>query len=123
VGVPQLTAAQHAALDRLDEVLRRPDLMYTMQLAPGDMQILNNHVTLHSRTEFEDYDDPALKRTLFRLWLAPPDSRRLPESWRPAYRAVEAGTVRGGIIGQAYDETRRDYELRQADDLGMRVAV
>jgi len=47
--------------------------MYAMYLQPGDMQILNNHVTLHARTEFEDYDDPVRKRCLFRLWLAPPD--------------------------------------------------
>ena len=118
-GVPPLTDRHWQALERLDDVLRRPDLMYTMYLRPGDMQILNNHVTLHSRTEFEDHDDPALKRTLFRLWLAPPDSVRLPESWRPAYGSIEAGSVRGGIIGQAYDDVRRAYERRAAADLGM----
>jgi hypothetical protein len=93
--------------------------MYSMYLRPGDMQILNNHVTLHSRTEFEDFEEPAKKRCLFRLWLAPPDGVALPESWRPAYRSVEAGSVRGGILGQAYDETRRAFEVRQAADLGM----
>ena len=116
--MPAITAQQHAAIDLLDEILRRPELMYSMYLRPGDMQILNNHVTLHSRTEFEDHDDPILKRTLFRLWLAPPDWPALPESWRPAYGSVEAATVRGGIIGQAYDETRRAYEVRQAAALG-----
>jgi Taurine catabolism dioxygenase TauD, TfdA family len=120
--VPALSADGHEALDLLDAILRRPSVMYEMYLQPGDMQILNNHVTLHSRTEFEDHDDPALKRCLFRLWLAPPDSVALPESWRPAYRAIEAGTVRGGIVGQAYDETRRAFERRQAADLGMRLA-
>lgn len=118
-GVPKLTAQQHEALGLLDEILRRPATMHTMYLRPGDMQILNNHVTLHSRTEFEDHDDPASKRCLFRLWLAPPDGVALPESWRPAYRAVEAGVVRGGIIGQGYDEARRAFEIRQASDLGM----
>jgi hypothetical protein len=33
---------------------------------------------------------------------------------------VAAGSVRGGIIGQAYDETRRAYERQAAADLGMR---
>jgi hypothetical protein len=120
-GVPALTALQHEAMDELDAVLRRPELMYSMYLRPGDMQMLNNHVTLHSRTEFEDHDDPARKRCLFRLWLAPPDWPDLPESWRPAYGSVAAGTVRGGIVGQAYDDTRREYERRQAADLGMQV--
>jgi hypothetical protein len=120
-GVPALTPPQREAMDLLDDILRRPNLMYSMYLRPGDMQMLNNHVTLHSRTSFEDHDDPALKRCLFRLWLAPPDWPALPESWRPAYGSVEAGTVRGGILGQAYDETRRAFEARQADDLGMRA--
>jgi alpha-ketoglutarate-dependent taurine dioxygenase len=118
-GVPALSAAQREALDRLDEILRRPDVCYAMYLQPGDMQILNNHVTLHSRTEFEDHDDPALKRCLFRLWLAPPDSVALPESWQPAYGSTAPGSVRGGIIGQAYDDKCRTFEQRQAADLGM----
>ena len=118
-GVPALTAAHREAMDRLDEILRRPELLYRMYLRPGDMQILNNHVTLHSRSEFEDFDDPAQKRCLFRLWLSPPDWPALPESWRPAYGAVEAATVRGGIIGQAYDAARRACEERQAAALGM----
>ncbi len=120
-GVPALSAKQIEAMALLDDILRRPALMHSMYLRPGDMQMLNNHVTLHSRTEFEDFDEPALKRCLFRLWLAPPDWPRLPESWRPAYGAVEAATVRGGILGQAYDESRREYERRQAEDLGMRA--
>lgn len=118
-GVPPLTALQHQALDRLDAILRRPDVMFDMYLQPGDMQILNNHVTLHSRTEFEDYEELDRRRCLFRLWLAPPDSVALPESWRPAYRSTAPGSVRGGIIGQAYDDARWDYEQRAAADLGM----
>jgi hypothetical protein len=118
-GVPPLTEAQKDATDRLDAVLRRPSLTYAMYLRPGDMQLLNNHVTLHSRTEFEDFEDPALKRTLFRLWLAPPDSPRLPQSWKPFYRSVTPGSVRGGIIGHAYDATHRAFEQRAAADLGM----
>jgi hypothetical protein len=118
-GVPQLTPERWRALETLDSVLRRPDLMYEMYLQPGDVQILNNHVTLHSRTEFEDFPEPDRKRTLFRLWLAPPDSPRLPDSWLPAYRSVAAGTIRGGILGQAYDATRQAYEARAAADLGM----
>ena len=47
---------------------------------------------------------------------------RLPESWLPAYRSIEPGTVRGGIVGQAYDAARRAFDGRQADDIGMRFA-
>ncbi len=122
-GVPPLTSQQAEALQLLDDILRRPDVMHSMHLRPGDMQVLNNHVTLHSRTEFVDHEDPALKRCLFRLWLAPPDWPELPESWRPAYRAVEAATVRGGIKGQFYDDARLAYEQRQAAEMGMRLTV
>jgi len=58
---------------------------------------------------------------LFRLWLAPPDGERLPESWRVLYKAVEPGTVRGGIIGQHYDERCKAFEKQQAHALGMRL--
>lgn len=118
-GVPRLSAPQRAAVDLLDAVLRRNEVMYSMYLRQGDMQIINNHVTLHSRTEFEDFEEPARRRLLFRLWLAPPDSPRLPESWLPAYRSIAAGSVRGGIIGQAHDAMCEAFEARQAAALGM----
>ncbi len=121
-GVPQLTALQREAMDVLDEILRRPGLMYEMYLQPGDMQLLSNHTTLHSRTEFVDHDDPALKRLLFRLWLAPPDGRRLPDSWKPFFRSVEPASVRGGILGQQHDERCIAFEARQAVALGMKAA-
>lgn len=120
-GVPKIPAQHQEALDTFDRVVRRPELAHTMWLEPGDLQIINSHVTLHSRTDFTDPDDPVRKRLLFRLWLAPPDGDRLPESWRVLYQAVEPGTVRGGIIGQAHDERCKAFEKRQAQDLGMRL--
>ncbi|MSP30220.1 MAG: hypothetical protein EXR09_07185 [Acetobacteraceae bacterium] len=118
-GVPQLTARQNEAMDVMDAMLRRPDVMYSMYLQPGDAQILSNHTTLHSRTEFEDFDELDQKRVLFRLWLAPAEAPRLPESWRPFFRSVEARTVRGGIIGHQHDDNCRAFEARQAADHGM----
>ena len=120
-GVPRITPPHREALETFDALVRRPDLAHTMWLEPGDLQIINSHVTLHSRTDFIDHDDPAQKRLLFRLWLAPPDGDRLPESWRVLYKEVERGTVRGGITGQHHDESRKAFERRQAQALGMRV--
>lgn len=113
-GVPQLTPRQRMALEAFDALVRRADLAYTMYLQPGDLQLVNSHTTLHSRTEFVDHDEPARRRLLYRLWLATPDGERLPESWRAAYRAVEPGAVRGGIRGHEYDEVRQAFESRQA---------
>lgn len=118
-GVPQFTPQQRETMDTMDAILQRPDLMFTMWLEPGDLQILNNHKMLHSRTDYVDHDDPAKKRLLHRLWLAPPDSVRLPESWKPAFRSVEPGTVRGGIRGHHHDEACRAFENSQAAELGM----
>ena len=120
-GVPQLSDQHLKALDCFDQIVRRPELAHTMWLQPGDVQILNSHVTLHSRTEFVDHDEPARKRLLFRLWLAPPDSDRLPESWRALYRAVAPGAIRGGITGQHHDDRCKAFEKRQAGDRGMRM--
>ena len=90
-----------------------------MYLQPGDMEILNGNVTLHARTNYEDFDDPAQKRLLFRLWLSTPDSPRLPGSWGGVYGSVDARAVRGGILGDAYDERCRDFDRRQAAVFGM----
>jgi hypothetical protein len=120
-GVPRIAPEHQQALEAFDQVVRRPALAHTMWLEPGDLQIINSHVTLHSRTDFTDHDDPAQKRLLFRLWLAPPDGDHLPESWRVLYKAVERGTVRGGIVGQAHDERCKAFERQQAAALGMRL--
>lgn len=120
-GVPQLSKKHWAALEAFDALVRRADLAHPMWLQPGDLQIINSHVTLHSRTDFNDHEDPAQKRLLFRLWLAPPDGDPLPESWKVLYKAIGRGTVRGGIIGQQHDAVRKAYERRQAGTLGMRL--
>jgi hypothetical protein len=120
-GVPRIPERHREALERFDLLVRRPDLAYTMYLEPGDMQLVNSHVTVHSRTDFVDHEAPSQKRLLWRLWLATPDGERLPESWRPAYGAIEPGTVRGGIRGQQYDERCKAFEARQAADVGMQL--
>ncbi len=110
------------ALDLVEEIVRRPELMVSMWLGEGDMQLINNHVVLHSRTGFEDHPEPERKRLLFRLWLATPDSHPLPPAWQEAYKSVAPGSVRGGIQGLAHDEACRGFERRQAADLGMQAA-
>lgn len=121
-GVPRLSTLQREAMEYFDAVLRRPENMFCMHLVPGDLQILCNQTMLHSRTSFEDHSDPDCKRTLFRLWLAPPDSRRLPASWAVWYGSVEPGAVRGGMKGHHYDDVRREFDARQAAAVGMKVA-
>ncbi len=118
-GVPTLSDKQRDTMNVIDAILQRPDVMFTMWLEPGDMQLINNHTMLHSRTDYVDHDDAAKKRLLHRLWLAPPDSVRLPQSWGGFYRSTEPSTVRGGIRGHCHDEICKAFERRQAADLGM----
>jgi alpha-ketoglutarate-dependent taurine dioxygenase len=68
IDIP-LSAAQLAALDTLDEVLRRPELRIDFALRPGEMFFLNNRRLLHNRTAFIDHAEPARRRHLVRLWL------------------------------------------------------
>jgi hypothetical protein len=121
-GAPPLTDRQRNAMEYFDAVLRRPENMFCMHLEPGDLQILCNQTMLHSRTSFEDHAEAERKRTLYRLWLATPDSRRLPDSWAVFYGTAEPGTVRGGMKGHHYDDNRRTFDARQASAMGMRVA-
>lgn len=118
-GTPPLTDAQRETMDLMDDILARDEFMYRMWLEPGDMQIVNNHVLLHSRTDFQDFDEPEKKRLLCRLWLAPPNSVPLPESWGDFYRSIQPGTVRGGIRGHNHDEAARGFEARIAAWHGM----
>jgi alpha-ketoglutarate-dependent taurine dioxygenase len=120
-GAPKLQAEHLKALEFFDQLLRRPDLAYSMWLEPGDLQIINSHSTVHSRTEFIDHTDPAMKRLLFRLWIAPSDSPELPDSWRDLYRSTLAGSVRGGLRGTEWDDRCRAFESRQAKTHGLVV--
>ncbi|MBO9354829.1 hypothetical protein GG851_12590 [Bordetella petrii] len=117
--VPRLTAAQAEALDLLDELMPSDEFCYSMTLERGDMQLLNNYVTLHSRTPFEDYEEPDRKRHLLRLWLAIPGSQPLPDDWAEYYGDARGGAVRGGVRGSAITEEFLAYEKRQAAAMGM----
>jgi hypothetical protein len=119
--VPKLSDAQLECADLLDDILSRPDMMFTMQLEPGDLQFMNNHLVLHSRTEFEDFEEPERQRLLYRLWLATPDSVALPETWGVYFRSITPGSVRGGFRGHQHDDACREFEERQAKALGMTV--
>jgi hypothetical protein len=98
-GVPRLSRAQDEALDLLAQVA--DELGHEHDFAPGDVQLLNNHVVYHGRTAYTDDPAPGRDRLLFRLWLAPPTSRPLPPGFEVLWGRVEAGAVRGGIAQPA----------------------
>ena len=103
----RLTAAEHEALDFLDQLANDPELNLTIEFRPGDMQFVHNHQILHSRTDFEDWPEPEKRRHLLRLWLAPSGARELPPAYAQRYGSIAPGD-RGGIITQ---ETRLTFVL------------
>jgi len=94
---PRLTPRHVEALDMFDRLANDPMLSLSMELVPGDMQFVYNHALLHDRTGFQDWDEPAEKRHLLRLWLSIPGDRPLPEVFESRFGTVEIGN-RGGII-------------------------
>jgi hypothetical protein len=93
--VPRLTGRHKELLALVAEVC--DELYVESPFLPGDLQLLNNHVTWHCRAGYEDHPEPERRRLLYRLWLSTPTSRELPESYRDSWGATAAGAIRGGV--------------------------
>jgi hypothetical protein len=79
-GVPPLTPEQKEAVAVYRDVAG--ECAADMEFKPGDIQLLNNYVTLHSRREYEDWPEPQRKRHLLRLWLRDVGNRPIPKEQR-----------------------------------------
>jgi hypothetical protein len=91
----RMGALQREALDAVQEIANRPALMLSMDFQEGDIQLLNNHTTLHARTAYEDHAEPGRERHLLRMWIAISDDRRRPlsEALAGRYRWVREGGI------------------------------
>ena len=83
-----LSPAQREALEVFVGHAMRPDLQLSMEFEPGDIQLLNNSVILHSRTSFVDHEEPEQRRHLLRLWLNVSDGRPIDPSAFPYRNGV-----------------------------------
>jgi hypothetical protein len=94
------------ALDSFDEIAHSPAFRLDFMMEPGDMAFFNNYTVLHTRTEFNDDEDPQRKRHLLRLWL---------RAWNPRPLCGDIGTykARKGIDRQkgrgTYYTGKKDY--------------
>lgn len=93
--VPRITPEQEEAFEYLDALANSPEFHLEMAFAPGDVQFLCNHTTLHSRTKFVDWDEPEKKRHLLRLWLACPGGPAVPEPYVEFQGLTASGRPRG----------------------------
>jgi hypothetical protein len=90
-----LSEKQREALDVVQEISERESLRLSMGFREGDIQFINNHQILHAREDYEDYDDPKLRRHLLRMWLSFPKEyrRNLSPELMERYAFVEAGGI------------------------------
>ena len=95
--LPVLTTEQIEALDLVESLASDPALHATFRQEPGDMVFLNNWVTLHKRSAFEDWPEPERRRHILRVWLSMPNSRPLDPMFAGNYGSVKAGAIRGGM--------------------------
>jgi hypothetical protein len=93
--VPRLTQKQRDALQMMQTLADNPCSRLDMTFGKGDIQFLNNHVVVHSRTAFEDYPEQERRRHLLRLMLVAPEVREL-SPWHTGPMARTPGS-RGGI--------------------------
>ncbi len=108
--VPRLTAGQAELLDLIDAIAEDPTFHVEMRLEPGEVNYLKNNAVLHARTEFEDFDAPAKKRHLVRLWLT------AHSDWADGDAFVQQGIpVKQGVVSDADDLARDSAGTASAD--------
>lgn len=88
LGVPKITEAQREAIRTFFEIAN--EIALDIEFTPGDISFVMNHVTLHSRTEYEDWSEPERKRHLLRLWLSTDGRRPVHPDIERALRGVMA---------------------------------
>lgn len=68
--VPRLDPADVELFDLVDALAESPEFRLDVGFEAGDLLFVNNHTVLHSRTGYEDFAEPNLRRHVLRLWLA-----------------------------------------------------
>lgn len=67
-GIP-LTIADTDAINFMESCCHRPGVAVRFDMQRGDIQFVNNNFVFHSRTAFEDYEEPERRRHMLRFWL------------------------------------------------------
>lgn len=80
--VPRLTPPQAEGLDLFSQMALSSEFRLDMVLQRGDIQLLNNHLIVHSRTDYEDYPEPERRRHLLRMILLSGDDKNAPDFTR-----------------------------------------
>jgi hypothetical protein len=81
------------AIEYLQSLTEKDEFHLKMMLEEGDIQILNNRVTYHTRTKVVDHEDPEKKRLLYRVWLNAPQPRPMAPEFANQLNTGERGGV------------------------------
>jgi hypothetical protein len=100
-GVEPLTDLEKRAIDCVAELAMRDDLRFDVMLERGDIAFLNNHIVLHNRSNFIDFEKPEHKRLLLRQWLNLYQARELTDEFADHYNTGPrmGPDVHGGEVG------------------------
>lgn len=88
-GYFDITPEQEAALDLFCQLAASPEFYLDMDIAPGDIQFLNNRLIVHGRTPYQDHADVDRRRHLMRLWLNIPTWPRRPDNQQDIYSMAD----------------------------------
>ena len=56
--------------DRVDAVLQNATMRIDIMMEPGNLQLINKYAVMHSRTGFENFDEPQRRRKKLLLWFS-----------------------------------------------------
>ena len=63
------SATERDALACIETLANHPDMQLTFSQQPGDVLFINNLAVMHRRERYEDAQDEAKKRMLYRMWI------------------------------------------------------
>ena len=96
--VPRLTREQIEALDLLEAIAAEEAFYVDLEWSPGTFVFVHNHQIFHSRTAYEDFQEPERMRHNLRLWLSAPNGWELHPQFEERYGEIKVGKKRGGIV-------------------------
>lgn len=107
-GPAGIQTADRELYDLIETTAASAAVRLELDLQPGDLLLLDNHVVLHARSAYDDFDAPEHKRHLLRLWLA------RHEEADPAGRAAEPHSRPMTRAGVTPRDVVRPRSLRMA---------
>lgn len=96
-----LTKLEQAAIDMLAQLTLSPAMHLSCRLQQGDLQLLNNHMVLHSRSNFVDWPERDRRRLLLRLWVnrRKGEGRKLAPEFADRYNTGHRQGVAASVAG------------------------